>query len=293
MNKTDYTRRGFLKLAGLSTAAMSFAGCMDVNKRPAAVTTGQKTNILLLMTDQQRYDSLSCYGCEAVSTPNLDKLAAQGALFERCYSSCPVCTPSRASMWTGQPVPGHGVYKLHDILPDDQVLFSKRLQSLGYQTSLVGKHHVSGLWHEAEKRHPNDGFDNYHWCIDPGLNFDSRFNSFAKWVRKKDPVFYEKLTKEGKSMHHFPAELHFSRWASETTIELIEERDKNRPFFIIMSLFDPHDPYFDHPLESAKMVSESKIPEPQPGVEDKNRPDGVKRELEKGTTVKQTSKTFT
>ncbi|MHC4214695.1 MAG: sulfatase family protein, partial [Planctomycetota bacterium] len=215
------------------------------------------------------------------------------ALFERCYSSCPVCTPSRASMWTGQPVPGHGVYKLHDILPDDQVLFSKRLQRLGYQTSLVGKHHVSGLWHEAEKRPPNDGFDNYHWCIDPGLNFDSRFNSFAKWVRKKDPTFYKKLTEEGKSLHHFPAELHFSRWASETTIELIEERDKNRPFFIIMSLFDPHDPYFDHPLESADMVNENKIPKPQPVVEDKDRPDGVQRELEKGTTVKQTSKTFT
>jgi arylsulfatase A-like enzyme len=244
------------------------------------------------MTDQQRYDSLGCYGCEAIKTPNLDRLAAEGALFERCYSPNPICTPCRASMWTGKPVPGHGVYKLHDILPDDEILFSKRLQGLGYETSLVGKHHVSGLWHEAETRHPNDGFDNYHWCIDPGLNFDSKFNGYARWVRKKDPVFHKKLTKEGKSLHHFPADLHFSRWAGETTVELIKNRDKERPFFIIMSLFDPHDPYFDHPLESAAMVDEGKIPKPQPIPEDKNRPQGVQRELEKATLVKNKSETF-
>ena len=79
-------------------------------------------------------------------------------MFERCYSPCPICTPSRASLLTGKPVPSHGVYKLHDILPDDEVLLPHRLQALGYETSLIGKLHVSGLWHEAEHRHPNDGF---------------------------------------------------------------------------------------------------------------------------------------
>ena len=52
-------------------------------------------NILLIMTDQQRFDSLGCYGFEAAHTPNLDQLATDGALFEHCYVNNPICTPSR------------------------------------------------------------------------------------------------------------------------------------------------------------------------------------------------------
>ena len=296
MSTANVTRRDFLKAIGLGAAALTVPGCSDASTKSAFVRNSQRhreqPNILILMTDQQRFDSLGCYGGRVVDTPNLDRLAAEGALFEKCYSPCPICTPSRASIWTGKAVPGHGVYKLHDILPDDQVLMSKRLQDIGYETSLVGKLHVSGLWHEAVTRHPNDGFDHYHWCIDPGLNFDSPHNSFARWVRKKDPIFYKRLTREGKSLHHFPAELHFTRWAAETTIELIKNRDKNRPFFAMMSLFDPHDPYFDHPIEAAKMVNEANIPEPQPVPNDKNRPGGVQREFEKSQFIKNNSQTF-
>jgi arylsulfatase A-like enzyme len=57
--------------------------------------------ILVICTDQQRWDALQCYGAEAVRTPNIDRLAAEGTLFERCYTVNPVCAPSRASMLTG------------------------------------------------------------------------------------------------------------------------------------------------------------------------------------------------
>lgn len=296
MSTANVTRREFLKTIGLGAAALTIAGRANTSAKPAFAGTSEikrnRPNILILMTDQQRFDSLSCYGCTAINTPNLDRLAKEGALFENCYSPCPICTPTRASILTGKAVPGHGVYKLHDILPDAQILFPKRLQSIGYQTSLVGKLHVCGLWHEAEKRHPNDGFDNYEWCIDPGLNFDSKYNTFARWVKKKDPKFYKRLKKEGKSLHHFPAELHFSRWAAETTIDLIKNRDKKRPFFLLMSLFDPHDPYFDHPVEAARLVKEENIPEPQPISSDKNMPRSVQRELEKSQFIKKNSQTF-
>jgi len=245
----------------------------------------ERPNILILMTDQQRFDALSCYGCDVIETPNIDRLAREGALFERCYSPCPICTPSRASMLTGKPVPGHGVYKLHDILPKDERLLPHRLQALGYETSLVGKLHVSGLWHEAEQRHPNDGFEHYHWCIDPGLNFDSPLNAYARWVERKDPVFYERLKREGKRLRHFPAGVHFSTWAAETTIRLIEHRDVGRPFFVFMSLFDPHDPYYDHPREAVEQVDASAISSPQPRPDDPAMPDGVRREWEKSQAV--------
>ena len=291
MMKSGLTRRGFLKAAGLGSVALMH-GFHAASKSFAEVnrSAALQPNVLILMTDQQRFDSLSCYGCKAVKTPNLDRLAREGALFENCYSPCPICTPSRASMLTGKPIGGHGVYRLHDILPDDQVLLPKRLQDAGYETSLVGKLHVSGLWHEAEKRHPNDGFEHYHWCIDPGLNFDSPYNAFARWVEKRNPKFYERLKNEGKSLHHFPAQLHFTRWACETTMELIQKRDEKRPFFILMSLFDPHDPYFDHPVEAAAMVDEKNIPKPQPAPA-WDIPGPVLREMAKSRTVKK-SKTF-
>lgn len=296
MTKDRVSRRDFLRAVGLGAAGFTISGCADIFEKPAFAAGNQPDkplpNILILMTDQQRFDSLGCYGGNIVDTPNIDRLAKEGSLFEYCYSACPVCTPVRASMMTGKSVPGHGVYKLHDILPDDQVLFPKYLQKLGYQTSLVGKLHVSGLWQEAEKRHPNDGFDNYEWCVDPGLNFESKFNAYARWVKSKDPKFYERLKEEGKNLHHFPDHVHFSRWASETTIQLVRKRDKNRPFFALVSLFDPHDPYFDHPLESAQLVKERNIPEPQPIPSDKNMPAGVRRELEKSTIIKNKSATF-
>ena len=62
----------------------------------------KKPNVLWICTDQQRWDTLGCYGNEFVSTPNLDRLAAQGVKFERAYCQSPVCTPSRASFLTGR-----------------------------------------------------------------------------------------------------------------------------------------------------------------------------------------------
>ena len=259
---------------------------LSIRLAEAATTSpAARPNILLLMTDQQRFDSLGCYGSKAVKTPHLDRLAQQGARYERCYSNATICTPARASLMTGKPVPGHGVYRLHDILPDSEVLLPKRLQSQGYETALVGKLHVSGLWHEAEVRHPHDGFEHYDWCIDPGLNFDSRFNTYARWVEKRDPQFYERLKREGKGLRHFPAELHFSTWAAETTIDRIKHRDRERPFFIFTSLFDPHDPYFDYPPEAAKQVDRGAIAPPPPAPDDPARPDGVRREFEKSQAM--------
>ena len=100
--------------------------------------TGNRPNVLLILTDQQRWDSLGCYGAEWVDTPVLDRLAADGARFDRCYCTNPICTPSRASLWTRRHVAGHGVYRLDSIFPDDQVLFSRTLRDAGYRTGLFG-----------------------------------------------------------------------------------------------------------------------------------------------------------
>jgi len=101
------------------------------------------TNILLIITDQQRYDSLGSYGCKAARTPNIDLMAEQGVVFENCVVTNPMCVPSRASLWTGKELPGHGVCQQLDGLRSDEVLFSKHLQNKGYYTGLFGKLQVS------------------------------------------------------------------------------------------------------------------------------------------------------
>ena len=217
----------------------------------------ERPNILLIMSDQQRWDTLGCYGCRAIATPALDGLAGGGVIFERCYVNATICTPSRACMLTGKPLPGHGVYRLHDTLPDDQVLLPEHLTRLGYQTALVGKLHVSGRAAEAARRHPHDGFQRYEWCIDPQIHLDSPFNGYAAWLRAHHPEFLRRL--EAGPQDHHPAAAHFSTWAAARALAFLAERDRTRPFFLNVSFFDPHSPYFDYPPEAGELVDRAAI----------------------------------
>jgi arylsulfatase len=236
-------------------------------------------SILLIMTDQQRWDSLGCYGAGWVQTQHLDGLARDGVLFERCYATNPVCTPSRASLMTGKHLPGHGVYALHDILPAEEVLFTRRLQERGYRTALFGKLHVSGRIYEAESRHPQDGFDVYEWCLEAPVSMDSPFNGYSTWLKERDASFHERLRREGRKVLHIPRELHLTHWAAERTIDFIRQADSRRPFFCKMSVFDPHNPYEQYPLEMNRLVDQAAIPAPVPPPPGP-RPAAIRREAE-------------
>jgi arylsulfatase A-like enzyme len=223
-----------------------------------------RPNILVIMTDQQRRDTLGAYGCDWIATPNLDRLAAEGTLFTACTVDNPICTPSRASIFTGKSIPGHSVYRVHDNLPDDEVLFTAHLQQAGYHTALFGKLHVSSRLREEEQRHPHDGFDIYEWCLEPSVGMDSPFNGYVRWLAEQAPDFLERLHRNRRAELHHAEEVHMSKWAADRTIDFIENADSERPFFCLMSLFDPHDPYEDHPLSSRDLVDAARIPRPLP-----------------------------
>ncbi|MCF7946263.1 MAG: sulfatase-like hydrolase/transferase, partial [Spirochaetia bacterium] len=222
----------------------------------------KKPNILIIMTDQQRFDSLSCYGNAGVSTPNLDRLGGEGVQFDNCYANNPICTPSRASMLTGKRITGHGVCRLHDVLPDDEVLLPEVLKEHGYHTALFGKLHVSGRIFEERQRAEHDGFDIYEWCMEPSISLESPYNGYAAWLKQKDPGFFRELKEKGRKLLHVPREYHMSHWAAERTIDLINSSDKKeQPFFCLMSVFDPHNPYEDYPEEYAERVNLDQLPE--------------------------------
>ena len=214
-------------------------------------------NILLIMTDQQRFDSMDL---KPRIRQIMDQLAADGVLFERCYVNNPICTLSRSSLMTGKHLPGHGVYQLYDNLPEDQILFTEYLQQLGYHTALFGKLHVCSRYTEAEQRHPHDGFDVYEWCLDHTIHLDSPFNGYATWLKATKPEFYDRLYREGRQLLHIPREVHMTHWAAERTI--INKASTNQPFFGMLSVFDPNNPYQDYPLEIGDLINETKIPAP-------------------------------
>ncbi len=221
----------------------------------------EQANILLIMTDQQRYDSLGCYGCKAVNTPNLDRLASEGVLFENCVVANPICTPSRASMWTGKDLPGHGVYRLYDNLHEDEVLFPVHLQKSGYRTGLFGKMHVSSMDKEAQVRHPNDGFDVYEWCNEASSRMGSEFHGYRKWLEEKNPELCARMIREGRGVKNVPQELHLTHWAAERTINFIENSGE-QPWFACMSVFDPHNPYDRGPQKYMDKIKVENIPAP-------------------------------
>jgi len=223
-------------------------------------------NILLIMTDQQRADSLGAYGARWVPTPNLDCLAQDGTRFANCVVNNPICTPARASLMTGQELPGHGVYRLHDVLPETETLFPERLRrEAGYRTGLFGKLHVSARAREEDHRHPRDGFETYEWCIESCISMDSVFNGYVRWLRERDPDFLADLAARRRGVLHHPEEVHFTRWAGERTAAFIREHAGGpAPFFAMMSVFDPHNPYEDYPETMAGRIDRGAIPAPIP-----------------------------
>ena len=100
-------------------------------------------NILWICTDQQRMDTLGCYGNTLVHTPNLDRLSSLGVRFTNTYSQCPVCAPSRGSFLTGRYPRTCGVRQNGQDIDDRAVLLPRLLKEHGYFCGLSGKLHLS------------------------------------------------------------------------------------------------------------------------------------------------------
>ena len=163
--ESSLTRRGFLRLVGASTAAMALP------KISFSTEKSNRPNILFIMVDDLGKEWISCYGAEDIETPNIDALARTGMRFENAYSM-PQCTPSRATLLTGQypwrtgwvnhwDVPRWGV-GYFDWKIRQNLTFGRIMKTAGYATAVVGKWQINDfrIEPEAMKKH---GFDD--WCL--------------------------------------------------------------------------------------------------------------------------------
>ena len=200
-----------------------------------------QSNILLICTDQQRFDALRCYGNSDIHTPHLDRFAAQSVVFENCYVQNPVCAPSRASLMTGQYVPSHGLHANGVDLPVGRELFSRRLADAGYDCGLVGKFHLGACQQGRSEPRVEDGFRVFRWAHDPYPG--SSENAYHRWLQASHPDLYQAaFSSDGEqSWDAMPTEAHYSRWIGNETIDFLQSaRQPDKPFLFVANFFDPH-----------------------------------------------------
>jgi len=192
----------------------------------------QRPNILFIMPDDHAYQAISAYGSNRNQTPNIDQIAAEGMRFDRCYVTNSICSPSRATILTGQYSHKNGVPDNYTEFDGSQVTFPKLLQAAGYQTALIGK------WHLHSEP---TGFD--HWDILPG---------HGKYYR---PEF---ITSEGKT--EFPG--YVTDITTDKAIDWLRKgRDREKPFLLMVHHKAPH-ARWDPAAEKLSLFEDVTIPEP-------------------------------
>lgn len=218
--------------------------------------TDNRPNILWICTDQQRFDTVGAAGNTIINTPNLDRLAANGTLFDKAYSQAPICTPSRASFLTGMYASTiHACSNGNASWAEAAPLVTKLLADEGYDCGLCGKLHLAGAKGRIEPRPADDGYRFFSWSHHATDDW-SKGHDYADWVRSRsvDP------TAIYQENHYFPTELHQTTWCTNEAIRFIDS-ERSGPWLMSVNYFDPHTP-FDPPPEYRERYPEGEMPGP-------------------------------
>ncbi|WP_426514268.1 sulfatase-like hydrolase/transferase [Dactylosporangium sp. McL0621] len=216
-------------------------------------------NILFLMTDQHRVDTLGAYGNPLARTPVLDELARTGTRFDRWYTPTAICTPARASLLTGQAPFRHKLLAnqernvgYSEDLPDGTWTFPQALRSYGYNCGLVGK------WHAGTEKTPADyGLDGVHL---PGWHNPVDHPDYLGYLAERGLPPYAISDRIRGTLPngqpgnllaarlHQPVEATFEHYLATRTIEMLRRYAHKRtvqgaPFFLALHFFGPHLPY--------------------------------------------------
>ena len=150
-----------------------------INQRPSAAANDSRPNIVFILIDDLRWDELGCAGHPFIKTPNIDRIAREGAMFRNAFMTTPLCSPSRASFLTGQYAHTHGITDNVDRSPASHklVTFPLLLHQSGYETAFVGK------WHMGNDDSPRPGFDRWVSFKGQGTYLDPDINEDGKSVK--------------------------------------------------------------------------------------------------------------
>ncbi len=226
-----------------------------------------RPNILLITSDQQHYSTLGSVN-PTIRTPHLDRLAAEGARFDRAYCNNPVCSPSRSTMATGLYPAWHHCWTIGVKLPEDVPTVGDVFQRNGYSTALIGKAHFQPLasrpGSESLECQPTlRDLDFWRGFHGPWYGFEhvevlrnhadeSHVGQhYALWMEEKGlanwrDYFWKWPENQPRREHHWdlPEEFHYTNFVTERAIASIEASvAAEKPFFLWTSYPDPHPPY--------------------------------------------------
>jgi arylsulfatase A-like enzyme len=212
----------------------------------------RKPNLVLFLPDQQRADTIACYGGVKVHAPNLNKLASESVVFERAYVTHPVCTPSRSSLMTGTWPHINGCTRNSVPLDRRFRVFPELMEDRDYRAAYIGK------WHLGEEGPAGRGFDEWistddrgdytNFLISKGITPDKDNGRFSELAISSLPI--------GLSRPKF-----LERHASEFI-----EKHRNDPFILVVGFVEPHSPYNgplndEHPFDDVDLDITATFPE--------------------------------
>lgn len=251
---TKCTRRDFLK----TSAAAAAAGIGSLSPMGKLLADTGKThepsaqpNIIFFFTDQQRWDTLGCYGQRLPITPNLDKMAKEGVLFENAFTVQPVCGPARAVIQTGKYATETGCFRNGIALPTDAKTMATYLSDAGYEVGYIGKWHLASGADTKDGGVPPDhrgGYKDY-WLASNVLEFTSHGYDGHMWDKDGKQVDFKGYRVD---------------CVTDFTLDYLRTRDRKKPFFLMVSYLEPHfqndHKHFEGPNGSKEKYKEFDVP---------------------------------
>ena len=229
-----------------------------------AAAAAKRPNILFVMVDEMRWDVMGCAGHPMVKTPNLDRLAQQGVRFHSCYTVSPVCSPARASAFSGRHAHVHGVTTNGMPAHTGEIFLPSILQHYGYHTAICGKLHFRPV-QEAY------GFDEFYSFSAEGPTPEKGHTAYlrdkhqgGKWAAAPEtrPWPDHPLGKDvGRFL--YPKEDFETEWLTQRSIDYLRSRQgKPQPWFLYTSYLKPHSPSVE-PEPYFSMYDPAKVPVPK------------------------------
>lgn len=188
-------------------------------------------NILFIFSDQQRWDTMGCYGQRLPVTPHLDRLAADGTRFEYAFTCQPVCGPARSCLQTGKYATETGCFRNNITLPRDERTLAHFLADAGYEVGYLGK------WHLASQ--PGQDYETR--AVPPELRGGYRDFWLASDVLEYTSHSYDgHMFDADGNRREFPENRYRVDVLTDWTLEYLRSRDGKRPFFLFLSFIEPH-----------------------------------------------------
>jgi arylsulfatase len=203
------------------------------------MTLIRRPDLVLIMTDQQRYDQIGYVGTTPVRTPNLDRLAAAGVIFDTTYSASTTCIPARTSLMTGL-LDHRAPYLEPFVLDPGFFTVPHALRAAGYETALIGKMHFTPMRspHGFEHMRVVEHFGAYN--VDPTTL--PELDHYHDWLRAQGLPDWRLDGREDNCPYPLDPATHPTSWVEREATAFLRDRDGDRPLFLVVSFPHPHPP---------------------------------------------------